>query len=459
MNSAPKYKYLCLSVSILCLILSCTMTRDTPNLSWQSSQTNLIEKQEDLAPNISRYTAYRQSKDAPNVFMLLSDNCNLSNIYPYFLKVYFKSDLGNHTLDLANTQTDQIIVKIDNVHKFDISWDENNLAKMCAKAEDDKVVYRDQESMESIVAAIFEKVAPACHIKFSMTNGWQCSLSPSKTSITKDQISSIRKEVIRGSRQPYSLSRKIALTEQLWSALQSGSKVDLSLNRYCKVLKFSDINEKPLSLGSRYTVDSICDSNNINRVDAANVVLRYAIEEINILKELYRNFSKIGLFQIKVPSQEAPSKDLWVSVVPSDPIDTRIEALKEATAGIKKVSHSKTTCWNPVFSDSNDSIIEIAALLGFMSESNSEFCRSLSTISTSELNETADYLFQALSSETEFVVSNGNAKLIRIPKGSYRYVIQRHSKLPESIKIAQTKNTQGDFLWSRKRPNVIIRKW
>ena len=206
-------------------------------------------------------------------------------------------------------------------------------------------------------------------------------------------------------------------------------------------------------------MDSICDSNNIHRVDSALVVLKYAIEEINALKELYRNFSKIGLFQLKVPTQEVPSKDLWVSVVPSYSLNIRIEALREATAGMKTTPQAKQSCWNPVFSDKNGSIVEIAALLGFMSEPDSEFCKSPDSISDNELQETADYLFQALSSETEFVVSNGNAKLIRLPKGSYRYLIQRHSKLPESLKVAQTKNTQGDFLWSRKRPSVIIRTW
>ncbi len=73
----------------------------------------------------------------------------------------------------------------------------------------------------------------------------------------------------------------------------------------------------------------------------------------------------------------------------------------------------------------------------------------------------AVYLMQSLTSETEFVMDNGQTKLLRLPEGQYRYTVE---VLPQNPVDAEDQvedsvaSTQGQISWGSTRDHSI-RVW
>jgi hypothetical protein len=158
-----------------------------------------------------------------------------------------------------------------------------------------------------------------------------------------------------------------------------------------------------------------------------------------------------------MPYTKVPSKDLWVSVKPADSIDDRVENLSKALKDVSTPKSAKGSCWHPIYGGDPQQTLQTASLLKLLNTDANLNCQIDQRMAVSK--DALDYIYLAISSETEFVVSNGNAKLLRLPKGRYEYTIERHSKLPESLSVGTVGNAQGNFKWSRRRPSVVVRKW
>jgi hypothetical protein len=71
------------------------------------------------------------------------------------------------------------------------------------------------------------------------------------------------------------------------------------------------------------------------------------------------------------------------------------------------------------------------------------------------------YLLHSLSSETEFVLDNGQSKLLRLPEGNYRYTVQMLPENPldsEEVDEESVPKTTGELNWDSSRRHMI-RSW
>jgi len=71
------------------------------------------------------------------------------------------------------------------------------------------------------------------------------------------------------------------------------------------------------------------------------------------------------------------------------------------------------------------------------------------------------YLLQSLSSETEFVLDNGQSKLLRLPEGNYRYTVHVLPANPLDSEEADDEGapkSSGAINWNSTKRHAI-RSW
>ena len=71
-----------------------------------------------------------------------------------------------------------------------------------------------------------------------------------------------------------------------------------------------------------------------------------------------------------------------------------------------------------------------------------------------------EYMSNSILGETEFLVTNGNSKILRLPKGQYSYIIHG---LPDNARQWQPSESDvhsaGQIAWLDKRPHAVISVW
>lgn len=123
----------------------------------------------------------------------------------------------------------------------------------------------------------------------------------------------------------------------------------------------------------------------------------------------------------------------------------------------------KSLCWHPMFSDST-ALMRVAdgmRLTGQGFKGECKVSESELALHTDGSDPLAKYLMQSLTSETEFVIDNGQSKLLRLPEGAYSYSVQALPQNPvdaEESDSESTAETRGDLSWGSVR-NHTVRSW
>jgi hypothetical protein len=72
------------------------------------------------------------------------------------------------------------------------------------------------------------------------------------------------------------------------------------------------------------------------------------------------------------------------------------------------------------------------------------------------------YVKNSIASETEFPLSNGRGKVLRLPKGDYHYTIEAQSGPFVDIYYPNNENPEsstGIVSWINARPHPTITSW
>jgi hypothetical protein len=120
---------------------------------------------------------------------------------------------------------------------------------------------------------------------------------------------------------------------------------------------------------------------------------------------------------------------------------------------------SPKACWHPLFSIDQNSM-QIARYLDLTGESKGISCLEQSDVKTAaDAISPSTYLADSITSETEFVITNGHSKMLRLPAGSYTYEIRGHFEALGWEPGSEDAKTKGQITWSNKRPSVTIKSW
>lgn len=333
----------------------------------------------------------------------------------------------------------------------------------------DRKTYQLTANELKAVQAFLSDLAPGCRdIQPTGNLHWRCSEELANPSLVVQRTKQLHTRIMSHvRRQSYSLMRKIALTKHLAEALSHRDNEEL--DRYCAILSYAMPFEAPIALASPDWQKRVCQSpsaakqpqqntvtNGIpeGRRIAARLGLRYALAEVEALVDLLDD-SRRGVIRLKIPANQPPTKELKVTLTPGS-LPPPSPTLEPSTAGLPPGSQEPQDangCWHPLLTYSAI-VHKLAQNMNLLPPA----CRP-TFLNPLENHLAETYLFSAIASETEFTVSNGYSKIIRLPQGDYSYTIETADERDPSADEAPKPVSTGTLSWSQRRNQHTIRRW
>lgn len=350
--------------------------------------------------------------------------------------------------------------------------------------------YSVNQDVVSVLGEILRRVAPDCSFSNPDDSGWFCSMNQSSVAHAAVQLNDLKRHIVlHWQRSSYIFSRRLAVINLLVSSVQANAHQNFKLDDFCKILQRSTSEELPLTFTSKKWQKSVCGPLDLSlRREAAIIGVKSALREINQLKEFFEENAKKGNLQILIAQQELrpaahPKGNIPHLKLKLRPLELMLtlnnktynlsfndnDSIEDDMSLLEKDA-SETGCWHPFFSERRH-LHELATILKLIGPENSseesrQTCSKLSRSKPEKELSLEDsifipsrYLNKILSSETEFVVPNGSQKYLRLPPGTYAYVID---KIPDDLSQLETKeeSSQGKFSWPPKgNSRVTISEW
>ena len=318
--------------------------------------------------------------------------------------------------------------------------------------------------MEKTLGTWAAALAPDCAVDFDQAaGGWSCQLPQADPKKALTTLKKIRTAMIRQwSRQPYLLSRRVAVAVAFGEALLDASP-HRRLDTLCHIVEASLAAELPAVMSSSRWRAGLCTREDLppspHRLTLARFGLGKAVAEIEFLKKLFERSSRLGRLTVRIPKGQLPHRRLWVTLQPREEVNS---ALAKETARIWAHGERPSlpaSCWHPLFGDSAP-LMTLARQLALTGDLTGLSC--METLQNQSRKRTERYLAESIASETEFVISNGRSKLLRLPQGNYQYTIQT---LPPNPDLWGTDSdphgpvSKGTIAWDSRRPRPVIRTW
>lgn len=357
------------------------------------------------------------------------------------------------------------------------------------------------KQLQSAISVALSKMTPDCReINFDARQA-VCHLDQMMPQVAVVKTEEFQKAMIRKwSRQPYILARRTGVVGTLARAATNVSN-DQAFLKFCKVLQFSLPEELPIVMTSRRWQSALCSGETQSRREAAFYGLAKGTQELEMLRELYEGTSRVGVLSVKIPDSQIPAtqdsilrQPLRVVISPDEQVSLKLVdqakrylgrgdrelkprrslrgkrgskhrkffevARVNAEAPAANVPSSVEMCWHPIFGEEYGLLRTADGMKltgkGFGLECG--YTENRSDTSEADVAALSKYLLQSLSSETEFVLDNGQSKLLRLPEGHYRYTVQALPENPldsESVDEDDVPKTQGELNWDSTRRHAI----
>lgn len=378
---------------------------------------------------------------------------------PQIWLLEFQSAFGHHQLklDYSHHQAGEETLVVFNQHRFraqiPLPMSPAQLKELCLpQNEPNEAILVTQAEKNTRFTKILETIAPNCQAQIR-DEGLYCHLPHYSAAEALQKLTDAHLRLVtRWQRHPYLLSRRIAFARSLALAINDQDPV-AQLDRMCRVVRHSIPEELPLAVRSSRWFQAAClQKDSFNR-EALLVSLYDIIQEIDSLSSELTSSSRLGMLSVRIPASVSPARQYWVTLKPLTVDRTSEEQLTIAR---------KSACWHPLY-DQSMAEHKIADELGILAEPSLGACRSVAREDEAYLqNLASNYIKHSIASETEFPISNGRGKVLRLPKGEYHYKIEPHlgpfvdTYYPDE---SQAEQSTGIVSWTAPRPHPTINSW
>jgi hypothetical protein len=305
---------------------------------------------------------------------------------------------------------------------------------------------RASAQLQSQIRSWLTAVSPDCEFRFQ--NGWHCQLRGTEPERALSEISAWENQLIRqGSRQPYALMRKLAVTSTLAKQL-TGRLSDQEIAGFCGIIKHSRGEELPaiMAPGAPW-ISAFCASGR-DRDLIGKIGLNMASRELDQLITLLDKQTRTGNIRIQLPQTEASGRFVRLTLKPQKDVQMRL-------AGD---SRGRSVCWHPLFTDDDLARGFFATRLGMINTYSAVTCSAQAT--EEDEKKLMTNLAEMVLSESDFFVVNGTVKTIRLLSGTYTYGVEALPQNPlDWPRQKTTRASHGDLSWSGKRPSGHIMTW
>lgn len=345
--------------------------------------------------------------------------------------------------------------------------------------------------------------APDCNATLQQsspeTGAWKCQPTTPDIASTMSSLDRTRHTMISGwTRQPYLLARRVAIGINLAEALQdSASQADPrpALKNACSVIRRSLRTELPLVLDDPRIVDTFCNemATPVAARAMALVVASKIASEVGSLRYIFENTSKSGTLTVNLPPSDLPGSTFLVTLKPEEDVvlglakftqamlierqnahraGTRLRASAEAATPAAVASDASQdpsavlgyACWQPLFDSSHKRLL-IAQELGLMTAPNQSACIGREGPGSGGIEDVTwtpqRYVAESITSDTEFLVTNGETKVLRLPAGTYSFTVQLLQQVPSAIEdsaMPAAPMATGKIEWLSAKPRAVIKE-
>lgn len=308
-----------------------------------------------------------------------------------------------------------------------------------------QLFYADAAVVVRALSAWLQLLAPPCHTVRRSAHGFSCELRwPELPSRTAALLKIKRRMVSAWQRQPYLLTRRLAIAIELSRLLAADDASRLP--RFCRILQSSDPQELPLIFTSKRWQRGVCNQHRDN-LSIAALGLELAWRELFLFKKLFERASYRGNVAVKL---DAPMRNrFWVMLTPTAAtLAVTVQQYQQVLAAYPHTVRFDN-CWQPFFAE-NEQLAALAKAAGL----HAGRCAATNypqRITAEARSKFSSYLVASITSETEFVVSNGRMKFLHLPSGTYDY---RISYLPNYyLPTSNEEVARGSMRWHNKRRN------
>jgi hypothetical protein len=315
-----------------------------------------------------------------------------------------------------------------------------------------------EPQIQTAVLSWLRLFAPDCNFKETSPQGWVCSLTRANAGNAQATLGDMQARMIqKWSRHPYSLTRRLAVARNLADSIVEGLS-ESGFSRFCKILNTSLPEELPLAFAAPRWRDAVCavGIDGTLRAKIAEAGLQMALAEQTFLHQLVEQTSLLGLLQVRIPNGSVSNHDFWITLAPMDEVAQSVLVTSAEISGGE--TPDKFGCWHPYYGG-DMAKMELAARLQLLQPQTAAGCKSVGLDDKAALA-AGQYMSNSILGETEFLVGNGNSKILRLPKGQYSYVIHG---LPENARQWQPSDSDvtstGQITWVEKRPHAVIATW
>ena len=301
------------------------------------------------------------------------------------------------------------------------------------------------KQLVSALLTWLQLLSPPCEITHMPVRGFHCDLhGPEAQPQTLARIK--RRMVSTWQRQPYLLMRRLALALDLANIIAAGDAQRLV--RFCHVIRRSYVRELPLVFTSQRWQQSVCRTGDsaVSWQHAA-YGLASAVREISLFKRLFERISRRGNVAVRL---DAPRQHrFWVRLKPTAATLAATVQQYQQVLTTNNQDMPASSCWHPFFAE-DASLHALAQAIG-LHQTDCATTHYPQLALTAHHQLFSNYLVAAITSETEFAISNGHSKFLRLPPGTYDY---RISPLPNYyLPATRTEIASGSIQWRNQHRN------
>lgn len=346
--------------------------------------------------------------------------------------------------DGANSYKIQIGAREFTVASIESLPNSATITGFCRDAKELKV--RASQQLQTQIRTWLTAVSPDCNFRFQ--NGWHCELRGTEPERALSEISRWENQLIRqGSRQPYALMRKLAVTSHLAKQLSNGLSDD-QVSGFCGILNQSHNEELPVVMapGTAWT-KAFC-AQGADRAEIGRVGLYMAARELEQVITLLDKQTKTGNIRIQLPQADTNGRFVRLTLVPQSDVQLRL-------AGDAR---GRSVCWHPLFTDNDLARGFFVTRLGMIETDSTVTCSAQAN--QSDEKKLLISLAEMVLSESDFFVVNGTTKTIRLLAGTYQYGVEALPQNPLDWPHQKTSHSgRGNIAWSGNRPFGQINSW
>lgn len=365
-----------------------------------------------------------------------------------------------------------------------------------------------------VVAAIggwLAGFAPDCNAGVqpaaSGTAGWICQPATPDVAGIHVALEKTRQAMISGwTRQPYLLARRVAIGINITTALQnSKGEADPrpALKNACAIIRRSLRPELPLVLDDQRVIDTFCGE--LAKPDEAKAmavsVAAKIAGEVSSLRQIFENTSKTGTLTVSLPAADQANSTFLVTLKPEEDVVLGLAKFTQAmlierqnawrgvgagdrrTGGGRRRAAAETpsfniatdaahdagailgyACWHPLFDGTHQRLL-IAQELGLVTSPNQPACVGREGPGSGGIDDVTwtpqRYVAESITSDTEFLVTNGETKVLRLPTGTYSYIIQVLQQAASAIEdsaMPAAPIAEGKIEWLSAKPRPVIKE-